>query len=281
MEIKHQPLLRDRLRAIEVPVSEFSFSNLYLFRKTHKYEVVFVDEEIWIRGRSYNEQCYLMPTRDVREMDPDHIGRMAEAAHHLYPVPDQWLTAFPENRYHRSYDDGESDYLYQTQKIATYAGKKLHKKKNLLNFFLKHYSHQAEPLIEERIADALSILDAWQAESGDKEQYTDYNAAREALQRMDELILCGGIWYAEGRPSGYILGEEIAEDTFALHFAKALTQYKGIYQYIFSSFASILPESYTHLNMEQDLGKEALRHSKESYYPETKLVKYRISLRNV
>ena len=56
-----------------------------------------------------------------------------------------------------------------------------------------------------------------------------------------------------------------------------MTKYKGIYQYIFSSFASILPGTYTHLNMEQDLGKEALRHSKESYFPEMKLRKWRIA----
>jgi hypothetical protein len=108
---------------------------------------------------------------------------------------------------------------------------------------------------------------------------TDYHAAREALERMEELSLCGGIWYTERQPSGYILGEELTDDTYTLHFAKGLTRYKGIYQYIFSSFASILPGSYEHLNMEQDLGREALRHSKESYYPEMKLRKWRVSVR--
>jgi len=279
ISLEHEDILRDRLRAIHIPISEFSFPNLYLFRHTHRYEVVAVGEEMWISALSYDGHKYLMPTRDVREMDLEHLIMVSGGTEYLYPVPDVWLTAFPEELFTRSFEHGDSDYLYETGRIATFAGKKLHKKKNLLNFFLKHYSHQADPLTGERVPDALSILDAWQAESGEEEEYTDYDAAREALLRMEELILCGGIWYAEGSPSGYILGEEITDETFALHFAKGLTRYKGIYQYIFSSFASILPASYTYLNMEQDLGKEALKHSKESYFPEMKLRKWRVSLR--
>ena len=277
LSLHHQPLLHDRLRAIPIPISEFSFPNLHLFRITHGYEVMTDGGEIWIRGRSYGGHTYLMPTRDTREMDPGHLIWIAETTDYLYPIPDEWLPAFPEDRFTPSFDEGDSDYLYRTERIATFAGKKLHKKKNLLNFFLKHYSHHAEPLTEERVPDALSILDAWLEESGQERERTDYDAAREALVRMEELILCGGIWYAEGQPSGYILGEEITGDTFALHFAKGLTRYKGIYQYMFSSFASVLPSFYTYLNMEQDLGKEALRHSKESYFPERKLRKWRIA----
>lgn len=277
LDLKHQPLLHNRLRSIEIPISEFSFPNLFLFRKTHKYEVITEDDETWVRGRSYDGHDYLIPTRDAREMDSDHLSRMGRYVDYLYPIPEEWLTAFPSANFRRTFNEADSDYLYETEKIATFAGKKLHKKKNLLNFFLKHYTHEADPLTEERVPDALSILDAWQAESSEKEEYTDFNAAREALLRMDELVLCGGIWYAEDQPSGYILGEEINKGTYALHFAKGLTRYKGIYQYIFSSFASILPANYTYLNMEQDLGKEALRHSKESYFPEMKLRKWRIS----
>jgi hypothetical protein len=279
LSLHHQPLLRDRLQTIEFPISEFSFPNLYLFRDTHGYEVSIDGDEIWIRGKSYDGRTYLMPTRDVQEMSSDYLNRITGTTDYLFPIPEEWLSAFPEDRFNRSFDDGESDYLYQTERIATFAGKKLHKKKNLLNFFIKHYTHEAEPLTENRVPDALSILESWQAVSGEKEQYTDYDAAREALLRMEDLVLCGGIWYAEGKPSGYILGEEITADTFALHFAKGLTEYKGIYQYIFSSFASILPGTYTHLNMEQDLGMEALRHSKESYFPETKIKKWRVATR--
>lgn len=279
LSLDHRPLLQERLRSIEVPVSEFSFPNLYLFREAHDYRVIAEDGDVWIRGRSYDGHEYVMPTADVRRIDPERLAGIAGSADYLFPIPEGWLPAFPRKRFHWTCHGAESDYLYETERIATFAGKKLHKKKNLLNFFLKHYVHQALPLTRERAPDALSVLDAWQTESGEGSGSTDYAPAREAIEMMDELLLCGGIWYAEGQPSGYILGEEITDDTYALHFAKGLTRYKGIYQYIFSSFAAVLPSRYEHLNMEQDLGKEALRHSKESYYPERKLAKWRVAVR--
>ena len=278
LSINHRELLFDRLRSIPIPISEFSFANLYLFRDTHRYEVILGDE-VFVRGVSYDGRTYMMPTRDIRDADPDVTREMAEQADYLYPIPELWLSAFDEDRYKITYDKGDSDYLYLTERIATYAGKKLHKKKNLLNFFLKHYRHEGLPLTEERIPDAIRILDAWQAESGQSRQDTDYAACREAVEMMDELVLCGGIYYTEGAPSGFIHGQELNDETYALHFAKGLTKLKGIYQYMFNSFAGILPNRYRYLNFEQDLGKEALRHSKESYIPEMKLRKYRVSLK--
>ena len=264
------------MRSSKIPISEFSFANLYLFRETHRYEVLLDADEIWIRSRSYDGYSCLMPTRDLQGVDFEYLADITGTVDFIYPVPEQWLSTFPKDRFYLIFDEEDSDYFYLTERIAIYAGKKLHKK-NLLNFFLKHYSHDAKPLTAERLPDALAILDAWLKESEQDPSMTDYVPAREALERMEDLVLCGGIWYAEGKPSGYILGEELTEDTFVLHFAKGLTQFKGIYQYIFSSFASVLPGFYKNLNMEQDLGREALRHSKESYVPENKIVKWRVS----
>jgi len=103
--------------------------------------------------------------------------------------------------------------------------------------------------------------------------------AKEALERMDELQLCGGIYYVDGKPAAYILGEEIAEGkTFVIHFEKAVGEYKGLYQFINQSFAAILPEKYTYINREQDLGDEGLRQAKLTYRPVGFIKKYRAAL---
>jgi hypothetical protein len=106
----------------------------------------------------------------------------------------------------------------------------------------------------------------------------DYAAAREALERMEELQLCGGIFYVDGRPIAYSLGEELAAGrAFVIHFEKAVLdeQYKGVYQYINQAFAAVLPEKYEWINREQDLGDAGLRQAKESYKPAGFVRKYR------
>lgn len=276
LSLAHRALLQPRLRAIQVPISEFCFANLYLFRAVHRYEVLTDGSEVWIRGRSYSGQTFILPTLDPRDSEPESLSRAAAWAEYIYPVPEGWLDAFPGGDWVVTSDEGDSDYIYLTERIATYAGRAMHRKKNLLNAFLREHRAEALPLTGDRVRDALSILDAWQDESGQALSDTDYSPCRESLERMDDLVLCGGIFYADGEPAGFVHGEELSEDTYALHFAKGLIRFKGVYQYMFNRFASVLPAKYRYLNLEQDLGRDALRQSKESYVPERKLKKCRV-----
>ena len=136
---------------------------------------------------------------------------------------------------------------------------------------------EARPLTQYLMNDALGILDVWQEDVGEEKATTDYFPCREALERYDELVLCGGIYYVEGEPAGFVIGEEIRADMFALHFAKGKRKFKGLYQYMYNHFAKILPKQYAFLNFEQDLGKLALRIAKSSYDPDRVLKKYRVS----
>jgi len=278
LELGHQGLLQKRLREIPSMISEYSFPNLYLFRRAHDYEVL-TDGEVFIRGRAYDGRAYVMPTRDLRDVDMGSIMEALRGVDFLFPVPEERLGLFDPAKFEWSCREGEMDYIYLVEKMSTYAGRKLHGKKNLLNYFVSHYAHEALPLTKERMEDALLVLDRWQETQSEKAGTADYAPCREALELYDELVLCGGIYYARGEPAGFIVGEEVNGDTFVLHFAKARTEFKGVYQYMFSNFAGLLPQKYQYLNFEPDLDIEALRHAKESYRPEMKLRKYRVALR--
>ena len=107
----------------------------------------------------------------------------------------------------------------------------------------------------------------------------DYEAAKEALENMWTLQLCGGVFYIDSKPVAYSLGEELGlKSHFAVLFEKALAHenYKGIYQFINQSFAALLPEKYTTINREQDLGIPGLRQAKESYNPIGFVKKYKV-----
>jgi len=276
--LHHREVLSPLLRSIAVPLSEFSFPNLYLFRKNHDYEVLF-DGGIFIRGRSYDGHRYLMPTSDVRAIGQESLANMMSDVDFLFPIPEEWLDAFDPAVFEVAFHEGDADYLYTVEKMSTLAGRKLHKKRNLLKQFVEAYRHEALPLTESRMNDARSVLDDWQNEAGPGAGGTDYESCREALDRYDELVLCGGIYYAEGEPAGFVLGEEVNDETFVLHFAKARTKFKGVYQFMFNNFAKILPPKYRYLNLEQDLDKENLRIFKSSYVPDRMLRKARVSLK--
>ncbi|MCU0847522.1 MAG: DUF2156 domain-containing protein [Spirochaetes bacterium] len=276
--LEHQEILQDLLKATGIALSEYSFACLYLFRKNHGYEVLF-DDEIFVRGRTYDGFDYIMPTRDIRNIDPAYLEHMIKEHGILFPVPEEWTAGLDVGMYSLEVNDGDTDYIHTVEKMGSYSGKKLHSKKNLLNQFLDSYDHRALPLTDDRLPDARLILEEWQKNSGSPHESTDYNACTEALELYERLVLCGGIFYADERPAGFIIGEELNEQTFALHFAKADTSFKGVFQYIFNSFARVLPSKYCCLNFEQDMGIESLRQSKKSYKPEKLLKKYRVSIR--
>ena len=278
LSLSHKDLLYQRLRSITFPVSEYTFSNLYLFRKTHDYEVI-VDKEIFIKGTSYDGHSYIMPTVDVRSLDIGYLKDMMRTVDFLFPVPEEWLHVFDPGEFEMTFAEGDADYEYTVEKMSLLKGRHLHKKRNLLKQFTETYKHEALPLTNDRLDQARFILEDWLSTSEMKADDTDFGPCGEALDRYEDLVLCGGIYYADDEPAGFVLGEELNEETFVLHFAKARTKFKGVYQYMFNNFAKILPPKYKYLNLEQDLDKENLRVFKLSYLPDVLIKKARVRLR--
>jgi len=274
---EHQALLQGRLKTAGLSFSEYSFPNLYLFREVHDYHVLTVPEGVFISGRAYDGRRFLMPTEKIREEKAAAALGLLKDGEYLFPVPEEGLSVFKGKNVSTGFSDDDSDYVYTVEKLSAYKGQKLHGQKNLLNQFLSRYMPEARPLTQYLMNDALGILDVWQEDVGEEKATTDYFPCREALERYDELVLCGGIYYVEGEPAGFVIGEEIRADMFALHFAKGKRKFKGLYQYMYNHFAKILPKQYAFLNFEQDLGKLALRIAKSSYDPDRVLKKYRVS----
>ena len=275
LNLSHKELLHERLRRLQTCVSEYSFANLYLFREAHDYEVL-LDKNVFILGSTYDGMRFLMPTEDIRGIELEYLKEMICRYDVLFPIPEEWLPILPAGEFGFSFDEGDMDYVFTVEKISAYPGKKLHSKRNLLQQFLNLYAHEALPLTDDRIDDAVRVLEAWQTESGIPVSETDYGPCMEALRRQGELELCGAMYYVEGEPAGFILGEEINDDMYALHFAKGITRFKGIYQFMFNNFAGVLHAHYRYVNFEQDLGKLPLRQAKSSYIPDLMLKKYRV-----
>ena len=273
---EHKALLQDRLKRVGSPLSQYSFANLYLFRAVHDYHVLTVPEGIFIAGKTYEGGRFLMPTEELREERTEGVLRLLKEGEFLFPVPEEWLGAFSGKEVRSDFSENDSDYVYTVEKLLTYQGHKLHGQKNLLNQFLSRCVPEAHPLTQDRMEDAREVLEVWQTDVGGEKVATDYYPCREALDRYDDLVLCGGIYYVEHEPAGFIIGEEIRPDMFAFHFAKGKRKFKGLYQYMYNQFTKILPRQYQWLNFEEDLGKLALRIAKSSYDPDRVLKKYRV-----
>jgi hypothetical protein len=263
-------------------VSEYTFADLYLFRKRYNYQVSRVEDRTFILsgiqplpGEELSDPSGPAPGRrffctPCASPGRGILGELFKTHDYWKGIPDAVLTP---NREHLeafgitfAEDRDNFDYLYLRTELAALSGKRFHKKKNLVNAFNHAYpNHEMKILRQGLIPDALEVLERWREDKGSG---GDYVASRESLELFEELSLKGAIFYIDGKPAAYCLGETLARGRmFTIHFEKALDAYKGIYQYINQAYAASLPNYLTHINREQDLGDEGLRQSKMTYRP--------------
>ena len=281
-------VLHPRLSLTVDGVSEFTFSGLFLFRNRYGYMISRNGPDggfiiTGIQPDSGGKKFFMTPcgppTDDVLKSlfdTHDYWKNISETVlEKSRQRLEEWGISVAEDR-------DNFDYLYFRSELAELAGKKFHKKKNLVNQFLNIYAHEQYPLTRELIPRAMEILEQWRMDKsvlkagGDG----DYSAAREALEKFDSLSLRGSVYFADGKPAAYCMGESIAKGRmFAVHFEKALDQYKGIYQFMNQAFAAALPRFFTYINLEQDLGDDGLRQAKMTYRPSGFVKKYQTLMR--
>jgi len=283
LDIDLKEILHPRLSLTADGVSEFTFSSLYLFRHRYNYRIsrsvannsaamdgAAIDGKggFIISGVFGGKTFFMTPC-----CAPDD-----ETIESLFATHDYWknisesvLSPVREKLQERGIvfeeDRNNFDYLYYRQDLAELIGKKYHKKKNHVNHFLNAYpAHEQYPMSTALVPAAVEILDQWLLKNSGQDN--DYKATREALDLFESLTLKGTIFFVNNKPVAFCLGESIARGRmFAIHFEKAIDEYKGIYQFMNQEFASLLPGFFTLINREQDLGNEGLRQAKLTYRP--------------
>lgn len=270
--LAHRALLHPMFQQLRDGISEFTFANIYLFRKIHNYRLSsLADGTLVLLGRDKDQPFFMLPF-GLPALPLLH--QLFEDQALMKGASKSQMDRLNELGYRVLADRDNFDYLYRRQDLAVLGGRYYHKKRNLIKAFVTSHNYAARPLREEYIADALQVLDDWR---GSNDQAGDYEAAREALEQIDYLQLCGGIYYVEERPVAYALGEELAGmATYLIHFEKAVSGYKGLYQFINQSFAAVLPEDYETINREQDMGDQGLRQAKLSYKPTGFIEKFKV-----
>jgi len=286
LDITLKEVLHPRLSLTYDGVSEFTFSGLYLFRKKYNYRIsrngpdggfIVSGEQPSSDGKSktfFMTPCSAPDAETLKALfaDHDYWKNISDAV--LNPVMEKI------NEYGITIEEDRDnfDYLYYRNELAELAGKKFHKKKNHVNNFLQAYpDHEQKPMTKALIPAAFEILEQWRHDSLARNgNEGDYYASKEALDLFDSLTLKGSVFFVNGKPAAFCLGESISRGRmFAIHFEKAIEEYRGIYQFVNQAFAASLPRFFTLINREQDLGSEGLRQAKMTYRPCDFVKKYK------
>lgn len=165
------------------------------------------------------------------------------------------------------------DYLYSGNALRSLSGKKLHKKKNHLNAFLKEYEGRYEyrRLCCSDRDDVWRFLDCWREAKGDDvEEHLDYEVSgiHEILKNCSQLHVHMAGVYIDDHLEAFTIGSYNPLEKMAIiHIEKANAEIRGLYQFINQQFLiNEFPDAEL-VNREDDLGQEGLRRAKMSYNP--------------
>jgi uncharacterized protein len=279
LDLSHRDKVMDAIACCGLPFSEYSFTNLYLFRSIHDYRIVDDGTLLHIEGVTRDGVRYAMPLFDIHAEGVGAIEALAQNSGAVYPFHEKNIPLLDPEKFEWQYNPDDSDYIFTVEKLSTYPGRNLHKKRNLMKQFIENYSWRYEDLASGNADDAMKILDEWQSSSGKDKNTTDYQSCTEALANIELFNLTGALFYVGDDPAGFILGETLPGNSYAFHFAKGITRYKGIYQCMYNVFAKSLGRDHQWINFEQDLGIPELRQAKETYLPDLMGHKYRVRIK--
>lgn len=254
-----------------------SFANIYLWEPHYKVTFTIVENMLVFRS-SGEKPSFSFPIGggDVKKaMDfmMEYCKEM-NLEFKMYGVTQEQFNVIEElypGEFQVEYNRDEANYVYETEKLINLSGKKYHGKKNHINKFKRLYSDwQYEDITDENLEDCLEMAYGWRKENDcdtDELKKVEFCVTINALKKLKELDLIGGLIRAEGKVVAITVGEPLTNDTFVIHIEKAYANVDGAYPMINREFLAHHGTDYMYVNREEDTGSEGLRKAKLSYKP--------------
>lgn len=308
--------IKEAFKYNEKKCCEMSTANTVLWSKYYKTEIAFWEGNIIFRscrgekGCSYS--CNLLNAKNPKELFDKIVEIAAKNCKGIENSDDNALNNClkPDRRFQMhcmleeemamieewypgefeiSYNRDESDYIYDREKLATLAGKKLHGKRNHINRFTENYPNWTyETMSDDNMEECVAMAKQWCKENcvdeenePDEEKQGETKLVVKAIRNRKELGMIGGLLRADGRIVAITLGEPLTSDTFVVHFEKAFPEIQGAYPMINREFVKHELSEYNYVNREEDMGLEGLRKAKLSYKPEILLNKGTVKRKSI
>lgn len=269
---------------------DYSIGGILMWTDYFNYEIAFLNSTLFIKGYDKESDLFLYysplgimdknEALTLIEKDAAYNGNKAVLISNIETKFDNQALNISETH---EYCDKWMEYLYDIEKFLHFSGKKMEKKRNHLNYFLKHYpDYRIEAITTGNTAELIDFTKRFEKTHIDSDLFNyESRQTLEVLEQYDAFPFEGLLIRINGNVVGYTFGEKIG-DTFFVHVEKGDVAFQGVYQALASSLAQYVNDKYPevkYLNREEDMGNEALKKSKESYHPSL-LINKRIQVLN-
>ena len=277
LNLSDRARLNDALRRVPPEVSEHTFTNLYVWRELLPVLLAEAEGSLVLVQERHGDRSVLGPP--IGEAGPAHLLPLLEGSgiERFERLPASAAEPLREAGWEVAADRDNADDVYLRRDLAELEGRQYHGKKNMVNQCLSAYGCDYARITADVVGEVADMQDRWCAERDcgrDPGLCAEYRDIRETLTRFAEFGLIGGLVRIGGSVQAYSIGEALNPDTAVVHFEKAMTEFRGLYQVINQWFCKHALTEFEFVNREQDLGIPGLRRAKESYQPHRMVEKF-------
>jgi hypothetical protein len=238
------------------------------------------------------ERYLIMPLSDRGLLTPEELHDLAiDIGHRHYRfVPGDYLAIAQlkkvENWFRISEQTGFEDYVYRTEDLIHLRGNRYARKRNLIHQFMRDYDRQGRVTVEALrpacMDECLAFLEHWcrQRQCDQNEGLAcEKRALMQTLISMEILECAGIVVRIDGEVNAFAIMSRLNESMGVLHFEKAFSNIRGLYQFLDNESAKRLFSQYAFINKESDMNIAELAQTKKSYHPVQRIKSYCLSVR--
>lgn len=252
-------------------LSAHAFTSLYLWQKSMGLKLQLDSDVFAVRMGDWERNTWFFPCgthRGMREFLDAHDGEKLRLVY-LRAQDARWLEENEPGKWELKRDRSADEYIYHRQEHIDLAGRRYGHIRWRINKIERELSPRTELINTGNIADALWVAKAWEAQESKPgvEAFDDRDVTVAALESWDALDMQGVVIYLQNRPAAFMLGFELAENTFDAMVGKCAENVQGLTYYAIRELFRALPERYEWVNLEEDLGLRGLRDMKMHFLP--------------
>jgi len=276
LELADKPLIEQYTKAFSVTSSELNFTTFYIWRDLLNVQFAISNDCVIYKTRHNNNPFSLrfpLGAGDKKMAIEECVSTFGSDTR-FYGLTEDMLGYFSDD-FEITEMPAYYDYVYESEKLISLSGKKLHSKRNHINSFNKLYDSEFLPITEADAGFITKYYEKWY--NGDGDEYLEQEKASitDVIKNFNYLGLMGEKLLVNGELAAFTIGERLNENTAVVHIEKADTSFKGAYAVINQHFAQHYLKDYEYINREEDMGIDGLKKAKMSYYPCMLIKKYK------
>lgn len=281
-----KPLYDSYRRRDVTDASEGAFATVFIWDDYYHLKIADNGEFLFLRFEIDGKNpSYLFPigsgdlTAAVNELDEYSKSRGERLIFKLVTEENaKKLDEAFRGRFNYIYDRDCADYMYSAESLRTLSGKKLHAKRNHLNYFAENYDYSFE-WVDSREKLGECAEEAYRLVEGKTHNINPFElgAMKKYFENYFNFNQTGALLRVGGRIAAMSFGEKLTANTALVQIELADEEFRGAYQMINKLFCEKAFADCGFVNREEDMGIEGLRKAKEGYRPLRLVDKYTVT----